>query len=476
VRVSYFPARAIVFLHRWLGIAGCLLFIAWFASGIVMIYARMPELTAAERRAHLAPLASAPAARITPADAAARHGLTPDRVTEVVLLGRPVYRFQAGNRWTVVYADNGERFAGFTRDQAVRAAADIVGAHPAESAPLATPRPVPRYEERMVEPDQWTLQSRAQLPVHRVRLDDAGDTVLYLSDVSGEVTVKTTARERRIAYAGAVLHWLYFTPFRRHGPLWTQSIIWLSLAGSVMCVLGLVWGLYVGWRSPHRGWMRWHHYSGLIFGVVSFTWVFSGLLSMDPWNWHPGTAPTRTEREAFTGGPLRVDRLAAAPAPGVREREWTPFRGEPILADDDEVGPASAGAVSREALFDSAHAAMPGVAIEEAAVLDAYDAYYYSRAGELPLPVMRFRYADPARTWLYVDARRGMVLRREERLTRVNRWLYHGLHSLDFPWLYARRPLWDVVMIVLSLGGLASAVTAATPGWRRLRRHAQRLL
>ena len=33
------------------------------------------------------------------------------------------------------------------------------------------------------------------------------------------------------------------------------------------------------------------------------------------------------------------------------------------------------------------------------------------------------------------------------RFDEANRWLYHGLHSLDFPFLYARRPLWDVVMI-----------------------------
>ena len=34
----------IAILHRWLGIAGGWLFLAWFASGIVMIYARMPAL------------------------------------------------------------------------------------------------------------------------------------------------------------------------------------------------------------------------------------------------------------------------------------------------------------------------------------------------------------------------------------------------------------------------------------------------
>ena len=35
--------RWIVYVHRWLGIAGGVLFVAWFVSGVVMMYARMPE-------------------------------------------------------------------------------------------------------------------------------------------------------------------------------------------------------------------------------------------------------------------------------------------------------------------------------------------------------------------------------------------------------------------------------------------------
>ena len=57
--------------------------------------------------------------------------------------------------------------------------------------------------------------------------------------------------------------------------------------------------------------MRWHHYLGLLFGFTTMMWVFSGLLSMDPWSWHPGTAPTRDQRERLAGGPL-----VAARSPG----------------------------------------------------------------------------------------------------------------------------------------------------------------
>jgi hypothetical protein len=427
-----------------------------------MMYARMPRLAPAERLARLAPL-NFSSARLSPSDAAQRHHLSPQRVQAGMLLRRPVYRMVDRGRWVVVFADTGERFDAFTLESAQEEARRFAPEHAAAT----------RYDTRIVEPDQWSLQSRALLPMHRIALGDPDGSVVYLSDVTGDIALKTTARERRIAYAGAVLHWLYFTPFRKHGALWTQSIVWLSLAGSVMCVLGLVWGFYTGLSSPYRGWMRWHHYAGLVFGVVSFTWVFSGLLSMDPWDWHPGTSPSCTQREAFSGGPLRLETFGLDALRGVRAREveLAQFRGESRLVIDDRPGRP----IDRDALMHAARDAMPAVNIEDAAWLDGYDAYYYDRSRELPLPVLRIRYSDPRRTWLYIDPNRGTILRKEERLTRVNRWLYHGLHSLDFPWLYNRRPLWDVVVILLSLGGIASAVTSLAPAWRRLRRHAQRL-
>ena len=39
----------------------------------------------------------------------------------------------------------------------------------------------------------------------------------------------------------------------------------------------------------------------------------------------------------------------------------------------------------------------------------------------------------------------------------LEHWLFNGLHSLDFAFWYDRRPLWDISLIALSLGGLASS-------------------
>jgi hypothetical protein len=236
--------------------------------------------------------------------------------------------------------------------------------------------------------------------------------------------------------------------------------------------------------------MRWHHYAGLLFGLTTFTWIFSGLLSMDPWDWHPDTVPTIEQREALSGGPFRLDGLSleklqqaiavlsgsAAASDRPTEIEVEQFRGEAFYASGGQLVSAmepERGAFSgfdRAALSAALQQAMPDVGIEDARWLDRYDAYYYDRGGALPLPVLRVRYADPQKTWLYADPQRGEIVLKEERLTRLNRWLYHGLHSFDFPFLYYRRPLWDAVVIALSLGGLASSLTIVAPALRRLRR------
>jgi hypothetical protein len=193
--------RFVALLHRWLGIFGCLLFIAWFASGIVMIYARMPEL-APHERLDRAPVLDLSPATLSPSNAAAKHQLLPQRATVGMLLGRPVYRFQDRSGPVMVFADNGDRFAGFSRDDAMR---EIDRAYPTEIPAI------PAYDARITEPDQWTLQERGQLPMHRVMLRDREQTVVYLSDVSGpgsgpDDSSRAPARVRWCGVALVVFH------------------------------------------------------------------------------------------------------------------------------------------------------------------------------------------------------------------------------------------------------------------------------
>ena len=159
--------RALVFVHRWLGIAGGLLFIAWFASGIVMIYVRMPEVDTQQRRAARAQVDYS-SARVAPGDAIG-HFPEPADLRLAMLDGRPVYRVASRGRIATIFADTGLPLGSLTVEQAVAAA----------SAYLRRPASTLHYDAQLTEPDQWTLQMRSLLPVHRVVAGD-DDTVVYV--------------------------------------------------------------------------------------------------------------------------------------------------------------------------------------------------------------------------------------------------------------------------------------------------------
>jgi hypothetical protein len=76
---------------------------------------------------------------------------------------------------------------------------------------------------------------------------------------------------------------------------------------------------------------------------------------------------------------------------------------------------------------------------------------------------------------MYIDVNRSQLVARVHRMERVERWLYSGLHNLDFAFLYYSEPVWMVTVIVLSLGGLASSGIGLFLGVKRLRRNAVRV-
>lgn len=511
--------RALILLHRWLGIAGNLLFVVWFASALVMMYARMPALDPGDRLNRLSPL-DQDAVQVAPAQAASAAGLDAGVAeTLQIRLGmagdRPIYRLRTAAGWTAVYADTGSPILQLSEGQATAIAAQFVQ----QPAGGATPTPTV-YDQLLFRPDQWTLQIQPLLPVHRIR---SGSDVLYVSDRTAEVVLETSATSRFWGAAGAVFHWLYFTPLRSHSTLWYQIVVWTSAAACLLTLSGIAVGALRHARrkrSPYTGIMRWHHYSGLAFGAAAFTWVLSGALSMDPFGWHAGRTTSQAQHAAVAGGGLRLDdfdlasiRTSLESISGAfppREVEFLSFDGEPLVlayrpSDTPRsrrylgasygggpsaflstvqpfeqqlvaLGSGQAHRFDRDELMAAAAAAMPGDAVVDADELSEYDAYYGDRRhGRDPLPVLRVRFDDPDRTWLYLDPALGRIVHREQRRSRVDRWLYRGLHRLDFPGLYHRRPLWDIVVIVLLLGGLFSAASSFVPAARRLRRHGARL-
>ena len=89
--------------------------------------------------------------------------------------------------------------------------------------------------------------------------------------------------------------------------------------------------------------------------------------------------------------------------------------------------------------------------------------------------MLRVKFADEAATWVYIDPRLSQQVARFTRGERVERWLYHGLHSLDFSFWYYNKPLWEAGMVVLLSGGSMLSFVGVVIGFKRLRRNVARL-
>ena len=101
--------------------------------------------------------------------------------------------------------------------------------------------------------------------------------------------------------------------------------------------------------------------------------------------------------------------------------------------------------------------------------------YYYARGQDAPLPVLRVKFDDPDRTWFYIDPGTSRILDRLTWRARLNRWVFFGLHTFDFSFWYYNRPLWDIGVIALSIGGGVSSAIGLLIGFRRLKRNARRI-
>ena len=82
-----------------MGVVFCVLFFAWFVSGIVMMYARFPRVEAEDRLSRATRL-DASKIQIGPVEAlqVLHSSSAPSQVRLAVLDGRPVYRFAFGRR------------------------------------------------------------------------------------------------------------------------------------------------------------------------------------------------------------------------------------------------------------------------------------------------------------------------------------------------------------------------------------------
>jgi hypothetical protein len=223
---------------------------------------------------------------------------------------------------------------------------------------------------------------------------------------------------------------------------------------------------------------------GLSFGFVTFTWILSGLFSMDPIRWPENSVEEKIEQRLvganwtgrdFPGVSSAFAKLQEHLQP--RELVLTYLNGKPtylaitsptetaLLSDESSVQTL----VAQQLLTSIVAQAAKPYSIVESRLITRYEAYYFDRNNQLRLPALFVRLDDSQQSILYLDPYRGRVARRYSRWERLGRWLYEGLHDFDVPWLYRHRPLRDIIVIACLCGGAWQSVTAIIIALRRIR-------
>jgi uncharacterized iron-regulated membrane protein len=472
------PVRILVAVHRWLGIPLSLLFVMWFASGIVMHFVPFPELTEEERFAGL-PAIDLSRVMHSPAEAAAASDL--ERVRRVRLWQRddgPVYLVSAAAGIKALRA--GDLSAADVRSGQLALA--IASAH-------ARLRKLGAKDATIVEAadyDQWTVPNGfdQRRPLYRVALNDGAGTELYVSSRTGEVVLDTTRSERAWNYAGSVVHWIYPTVLRKDWMAWNVTVWWLSLIGIIAALSGVVVGI-VRFKivrnrlvSPYRRWHAWHHWLGMICAIFVTTWIFSGWLSMDHGRLFPDGSLSEAEADRIAGAPawneLTPAALMSVPR-DAREIEWFAFGGQIYQRERTRINAQQLSAAvpvhdmrphaflqagEIDAVLSRAAAGCTNTAIVKP------DGDYPVASEVEDAPVYR-SICDNG--WYDIDGATGAILEKLDVPRRAYRWLYRALHTLDFPVLMARPNLRAAVVVALCAFGIVFSITGVVIGWRRLR-------
>ena len=460
------PPAALVWFHRWLGIATCLVFAVWFASGAVLLFKDFPSLSRDDRVA-LQQAVDLDAVAIGPARALAAAGPSASAVRLIQRGAAPAYIVEGAGRTLAVDARSGTVLA-----------------------------PIPASASdgtQQIEYDQWIVHNQFDTyrPLLRAPQRDQAGTVLYTSAITGEPVQRTTAWDRAWNWAGAVLHWVYFTPLRSSFTAWDQFVWWLSLVAMLVAVAGTVLGIMrtivaLRQRKPSLSiyrvkWMRWHHILGLFTAVFILAWIFSGWLSMDHGRLFSRGQPTEEQALGYRGGTLASTLAAVRPetlaALGpVKRIDFNAVGGSPVLTVFRANGQVERVGAAGEELSPRAMAALISSGVQAGwpggspgTISDVEPTAMYALAEGWPASALRVPIAGGDYPDLYLDGDNGQILTVMDDSRGAYAWTYYALHTFNFPVLTTRPVLRQVLVLIPLLIGFLFSLTGVVIGWRRLR-------
>ena len=218
--------RLLFLIHRYLGIALCIVVLLWCTSGLIMMYVQYPRFTNEEQLQGLSTLDLAACCE-WPSDFS---DIDIDRFRVEMLEGNPVVRLDS--TWGSFTLDVGN---GVYRDSFDEREARQIAVDAARQLELGN---AVSYLGAM-DVDQWTIGFGVSQysPLYLFEAEDDSRTQLYVSGARGEVVQLTSASERFWNWLGAVTHWFYPMILRQHSTVWLNTIIWTTILGLFLTIV-----------------------------------------------------------------------------------------------------------------------------------------------------------------------------------------------------------------------------------------------
>lgn len=472
--------------HRWLGVVLGLLMLMWCLSGFVLIWVQYPAMTADGRDLRtegLAPLQiSEP--YVLPETIPETAPLTSLRIE--MLADRPVAHLRWDDGSGVFDLESGQPIQSIGEQEALAIAETYAAQHGIAASPEI---------KSLIERDEFMVAGyfNSGRPYWQARLRDEAGTMLYIASTNGEIRQRTTTTLRIGNWLGAIPHWLYFTELRKNTQLWADVVIWTSLGGCFLVVLGGFVGIRqyrtrasTGRRdSPYRGAKYWHHMTGLFAGAVLLVWSFSGFTSMQPWGWlstgsAAGEAAGRLPGDPPTWGAVRTiieNQRAAAMTEGAELKQMAAarFDGQMYVMWIDSEGRQQRRAPSGERAdfgeddWTTAGRLLAGEGQFDLKWMEEEDHYYYQGAAAGRLPVLRVT-QQPDGTHYYINPETAQVAAIADDGAKGFRWLHLALHRVDFASWLRVRPVWDLAVLLLLVPATLISALGAWLGLRKLAR------
>jgi hypothetical protein len=481
-------------LHRLLGSGLSLAFVVWFISGFVMLFSGFPHANKESQftRQKVFVENDSITSILHESTPTLLDGLSLEKVNQ-----KPVFR--------ISYSDGNKKLVD------AKTLKPIHSINSSELDEIVKQHYKSAVQKKIIlsDFDAWIPWShyKKYFPIHKYYLADSEHSVIYMSERTGEIVQETTRKQRWLARFGAIPHWYYFKSLRLKKELWIKVVVWVSGIGSIMCLFGIILGFYryrkrkknknsgIFSFSPYKKkWYKWHHISGFFFGLFTFTFVFSGMMSLQkvpekiipvetgmnyPKVWNENIHQINDFK-------LPVNKLFEnEQLKSVRKVDWIfSIKGspcylvysnnfyQPVIVDASQSDSLKILNLTLKDIENEFQEKFKGVQYT-CQNLTSSDGYYM-QSKRHPFPVIKFTINNKDKTWIYINPYSLKLIKTYNKNTRLRRWLYKGLHSFDFKFLVKNNWLRLSILILLSIFGTIISISGVVLSFNYIKRKSKK--